>query len=128
MYYSKVVGQLGKKQENIKSNSIPKLDEIDVIKYETNKGVTKYKLSVLENGDRFMFEDGLLEEVFTVYMLDEKYSREKITSLMPVEEMMKYDYARDRNLNEACDELLSGFVQNLNYNSLKEEKTKVYKL
>ena len=92
------------------------------------KGVTKYKLSVLENGDRFMFEDGLLEEVFTVYMLDEKYSREKITSLMPVEEMMKYDYARDRNLNEACDELLSGFVQNLNYNSLKEEKTKVYKL
>ena len=120
MYYSSILGQLGKKKNVKEYNSIPKINEVDVIKYDNEEGMTKYKLSVYELGDRFIFEENLLEEIFTEYLLDGNYERESLESLMPVEDMMKYDYARNNHLRKDCNQILSRTLNKLNSQAKKQ--------
>lgn len=125
MYYSKVQGQLGKKKVN-NYIAIPTIDEVDVIKYETEEGRTQYKLSVVEFGDRFIFEDNIQEEVFTEYLLDGNYEREKLESYMELDEMVKYDYARNKNMRNDCNYILAKTLNKLNTEAL--DKGRAYTL
>ena len=102
--------------------SIPNINEIDVIKYQNEEGKTSYKLSVLEYGDRFIYGENLLEEVFTEYILDGNYEREKLESYMVLNDMIKYEYAKNHDMKKDCDSILTSTVKKLNQEAVKKGK------
>ena len=113
-----------KKNKNItvELNRIPTLESIDVISWENNKGVTTYNLSYAELGERYMFSDNLLEEVFTEYILDGRYTREKLTDYIDLDSAIRYDYARSHHMEKDCKQILANLSDIMN---APKEKDKV---